>query len=86
MSPIPTDGDPLYEAQNSDFLKRKVADLRKIWRNKRNCAKKKYLRKFDVCVDVCGRLKNPHFFFTNPTHASRYAADLRKKTSKFKIF
>ncbi len=42
-------GNPLYEAQNSDFLRRKVADLRQNWRN---CAKK-YLRKFDACVDAC---------------------------------
>ncbi len=49
----PAAGKPLYEAQNSDFSKRKVPDLREFSRNWRNCAKK-YLRKFNVCVDVCG--------------------------------
>ncbi len=37
---FPAAGKPLYEAQNSDFSRRKVADLRQIWRNKRNYAKK----------------------------------------------
>ena len=36
----PAAGNPLYETQNSDFSRRKVADLRQIWRNKRNYAKK----------------------------------------------
>ncbi len=36
----PAAGEPLYKAQKSDFLKRKVANLRKYWRNWRNCARK----------------------------------------------
>ena len=36
----PAAGKPLYEAQNSDFSKRKVPDLREFSRNWRNCAKK----------------------------------------------
>ena len=40
MGSCPTAGDPIYKAQKSDFLMRKVADLRQIWRNRRNCAKK----------------------------------------------
>ncbi len=55
-----TAGNPLYEAQNSDFLKRRVADLRKIWRNWRKCVK--YLctifwRNFYACVDACTKPK-----------------------------
>ena len=37
---FPAAGKPLYEAQYSDFLRRKEPGLRKFWRNWRNCAKK----------------------------------------------
>ncbi len=60
----PAAGKPLYEAQYSDFLRRKDTRLRKFWRNWRNRAKK--------------------LFCANLTHASTYAADLRKNISKIK--
>ncbi len=47
----PAAGDPLYEAQNSDFLMRNFEHLRQLWRNRRNCAKN--LRTFGACVDAC---------------------------------
>ncbi len=44
---------PLYEAQYSDFLRRKDTGLREFWRNWRNCAK---MRKFGACVDTCAKI------------------------------
>ena len=41
--PHPAAGKPLYEAQKSDFLRRKDTGLRKFWRIWRNCAK--------ICAD-----------------------------------
>ena len=48
----PAAGKPLYKAQKSDFLRRKVADLRQIWRIKRNYAKKIFaqFRRMRRCV------------------------------------
>ncbi len=44
---IPAAGKPLYEAQYSDFLRRKNTGLRDFWRNWRNCAR------ICACVDAC---------------------------------
>ena len=48
LDAYPTAGNPIYEAQKGDFLKRKVADLRQLWRNMR----KKKLRNAAACADA----------------------------------
>ncbi len=46
---VPAAGKPLYEAQYSDFLRRKNTGLREFWRNWRNCAR------ICACVDACAK-------------------------------
>ncbi len=77
----PAAGGPLYKAQKSDFLKRKVANLREYWRIWRNCAKK-YLRKFNVCVDACVEITQikklqKQLFCAIFAHASTHAQKMR---------
>ncbi len=49
----PAAGKPLYEAQKSDFLKCKVANLRGFWRIWRNCAKKIFAQIWSMCWRMC---------------------------------
>ncbi len=52
----PTTGKPLVKAQNSDFLKQKVADQRQTWKKIRQ-----KLNKFNASVNKCVDFENVFF-------------------------